>query len=107
MKKLILLLLFSVTFAHSNLMFKLFFDTNHSHGHHHNHYNYYHRYHPHSHLVDMWIHYYLISPKNKAEKTDKQILNELQRLYDLYKQGAITQQEYLTLKEKMLEELSD
>ena len=45
--------------------------------------------------------------EKKVEKTDRQILNDLERLFNLYEQGAITQKEYLEMKEKMLEELND
>ena len=45
--------------------------------------------------------------EKKVEKTDRQILNDLERLFELYEQGAITEQEYKEMKEQMLKELGN
>ena len=57
----------------------------------------------------IWLSYYSNQSKKvkKVKKTDTQILNDLQRLYDLYEQGAITEQEYNEMKAVMLEELEN
>jgi len=128
MKKLIILTLMSMTFANTDILFNLILsggqNHNHSHGthrvfkhichsycnHHHNHYNYHHKYHP-NHMFNqlIWLSYY-DSQNNKVKKvtkTDGQILEDLQRLYKLYEQGAITQQEYEDMKAIMFEELEN
>ncbi len=103
----------SMTFANTDLMFNLVFNGghghNHSHHHGHNHYHYFHRYHP-NHMFNqlIWLSYYSNHKSTKKVKyTDRQILNDLQKLYDLYEQGAITEQEYNEMKAVMLEELEN
>ena len=124
MKKLIILTLMSMTFANTDILFNLILGGghhNHSHrifkhichnhcNHHHNHYNYHHRYHP-NHMFNqlIWLSYY-DSQNNKVKKvtkTDEQILEDIQKLYELYEQGAITEQEYEDMKAVMLEELEN
>ena len=125
MKKLIILTLMSLTFANTDFMFNLILGGgHHNHGthrvfkhichnhcnHHHNHYNYHHRYHP-NHMFNqlIWLSYY-DSQNNKVKKvtkTDEQILEDIKKLYELYEQGAITQQEYEDMKAIMLEELEN
>ena len=111
MKKLLLLLLMSVTFANGDLMFNLFLSNNDGY----NKYSYYNRYYPHHHhhhhnLIYKWM---LMSyfthnhNEKKVEKTDKQILDDLQKLYTLYEQGAITLKEYNEMKNMMLKELEN
>lgn len=115
MKKLILLCLLSMTFANTDLMFNLILGGGHSHGKHYyhnhgyNHYHYFHRYHP-NHMFNqlVWLSYYSnVNKVKKVKKTDSQILNDLQKLYELKEQGAITLKEYNEMKNMMLEELEN
>ena len=57
----------------------------------------------------IWLSYYdSQKPKiKKVKKSDSQILEDLQRLYRLYEQCAITEQEYEDMKAIMLEELEN
>ena len=118
----------SMTFANPDIMLNLIFNSGHGHyhnhnkhrvfkhichnhcNHHHNHYSYHHRYHP-NHMFNqlIWLSYYdSQKPKiKKVKKSDSQILEDLQRLYRLYEQGAITEQEYEDMKAIMLEELEN
>ena len=127
MKKIILLtLLMSLTFAQSNLRLDFIFGHNrqghnrhhvYQHRHHHgcghgNHYNYKHKYWPNhrSHQLFnqmIWLSYYnnLHQKNNDEKKTDAQILEDIEKLYMLYEQGAISEAEYNELKKIMLEEL--
>ena len=127
MKKIILLiLLMSLPFAQSNLRLDFIFGHNrqgysrhhvYQHRHHHgcghgNHYNYKHKYWPNhrSHQLFnqmIWLSYYNnLHQKNTDEKkTDAQILEDIEKLYVLYEQGAISEAEYNELKKNMLEEL--
>lgn len=121
-KVLLLTLLISLTFAQGNR--KLNFLSGHKrHGHHHrhhhgcghgNHYNYKHKYWPNHrihHLFNhvIWLSYYnnLYQRDTDEKKTDAQILKDIEKLYVLYEQDAITEAEYNALKEVMLKELEN
>ena len=129
MKKIILLtLLMSLTFAQSNLRLDFIFGHNrqghnrhhgYKHRHHHgcghgNHYNYGHRYwsnHSFHRLFNqmIWLSYYNNHNQSNTDekKTDAQILEDIEKLYVLYEQGAISEAEYNELKKIMLEELEN